>query len=156
LCSFPPESRSPEMAQHHTMMPYGGHKFSLRRLIIHYIRHASVGPSFTMLSAAFRLTANRIVCRGALFVGTKPPPTKAMSTLTLTAPPPCYTPAPLPFGLDALSELLRDGIMLIKRTFQPSIQRRKRKGGFLVRQRTVGGRRTLRRRRAKGRMRLGI
>jgi large subunit ribosomal protein L34 len=43
----------------------------------------------------------------------------------------------------------------IKRTFQPSIQRKKRKMGFLVRQRTVGGRRILARRRAKGRHRLG-
>jgi large subunit ribosomal protein L34 len=43
----------------------------------------------------------------------------------------------------------------IKRTFQPSIIRKKRKMGFLVRQRTVGGRRILNRRRAKGRARLG-
>jgi large subunit ribosomal protein L34 len=46
-------------------------------------------------------------------------------------------------------------IWLIKRTFQPSIIRKKRKMGFLVRQRTVGGRRTLNRRAAKGRARLG-
>jgi large subunit ribosomal protein L34 len=46
-------------------------------------------------------------------------------------------------------------IWLIKRTFQPSIIRKKRKGGFLVLQRTVGGRRTLARRAAKGRKRLG-
>ena len=43
----------------------------------------------------------------------------------------------------------------VKRTFQPSVIRKKRKTGFLVRQRTVGGRRTLQRRRAKGRWRLG-
>jgi large subunit ribosomal protein L34 len=42
-----------------------------------------------------------------------------------------------------------------KRTFQPSIIRKKRKTGFLVRQRTVGGRNTLARRKAKGRWRLG-
>jgi large subunit ribosomal protein L34 len=46
-------------------------------------------------------------------------------------------------------------IWFIKRTFQPSIIRKKRKMGFLVRQRTVGGRRTLARRKAKGRWRLG-
>ena len=45
-------------------------------------------------------------------------------------------------------------IWLIKRTFQPSIIRKKRKMGFLVRQRTVGGRRVLNRRKAKGRARL--
>jgi large subunit ribosomal protein L34 len=46
-------------------------------------------------------------------------------------------------------------VWLIKRTFQPSIIRKKRKTGFLVRQRTVGGRRTLNRRAHKGRWRLG-
>ena len=53
------------------------------------------------------------------------------------------------------STSLADGLLFIKRTFQPSIIRKKRKTGFLVRQRTVGGRRTLKRRKAKGRWRLG-
>ena len=43
----------------------------------------------------------------------------------------------------------------IKRTFQPSIIRKRRKAGFLTRQKTVGGRRVLARRKQKGRMRLG-
>ncbi len=43
----------------------------------------------------------------------------------------------------------------IKRTYQPSIIRKRRKTGFLSRQKTVGGRRILKRRRNKGRMRLG-
>ena len=47
------------------------------------------------------------------------------------------------------------GIWLIKRTFQPSIIRKRRKTGFLKRQKSVGGRRVLKRRLAKGRMRLG-
>ncbi len=43
----------------------------------------------------------------------------------------------------------------IKRTFQPSIIRKRRKHGFLRRKESVGGRRVLKRRMAKGRARLG-
>ena len=44
----------------------------------------------------------------------------------------------------------------MKRTFQPSVVRRKRTHGFLVRMRTRAGRAVIRARRAKGRARLGI
>ncbi len=44
---------------------------------------------------------------------------------------------------------------LIKRTYQPSIIRKRRKHGFMRRKESVGGRRVLKRRLAKGRMRLG-
>uniref|UniRef100_A0A7S2R1F3 Large ribosomal subunit protein bL34m n=1 Tax=Eucampia antarctica TaxID=49252 RepID=A0A7S2R1F3_9STRA len=53
------------------------------------------------------------------------------------------------------SSLLSDFLHWIKRTFQPSIIRKRRKHGFLERQRSVGGRRVLKRRMAKGRTRLG-
>lgn len=43
---------------------------------------------------------------------------------------------------------------LIKRTFQPSIIRKKRKCGYLKRSKSVGGRKILRRRMQKGRARL--
>lgn len=43
-----------------------------------------------------------------------------------------------------------------KRTYQPSKIRRKRTHGFLVRSRTKAGKNIIRRRRAKGRKRLGI
>ena len=43
---------------------------------------------------------------------------------------------------------------LIKRTFQPSIIRKRRKQGFLKRHKSVGGRRMLKRRMLKGRKRL--
>ena len=49
---------------------------------------------------------------------------------------------------------LLDGIMNIKRTFQPSLLRRKRKHGFLARIETKDGRHILNRRRAKGRRQL--
>lgn len=46
------------------------------------------------------------------------------------------------------------GIMMIKRTFQPSLVRMKRKHGFLARQQTKDGRKVLNRRKNKGRRRL--
>jgi large subunit ribosomal protein L34 len=55
---------------------------------------------------------------------------------------------------NVLSDLIDAGIMYIKRTFQPSLLRRKRKHGFLARVRTKDGRRVLTRRRLKKRTKL--
>jgi large subunit ribosomal protein L34 len=44
----------------------------------------------------------------------------------------------------------------MKRTYQPSVIRRRRTHGFLVRMKTRGGRAVIRARRAKGRARLGL
>ena len=53
-----------------------------------------------------------------------------------------------------LNALLRAGLWLIKRTFQPSLIRRKRKHGFLARAGTKDGVHVLNRRRQKGRRKL--
>lgn len=60
------------------------------------------------------------------------------------------------FGEDAdsLMQSLLDAVFNIKRTFQPSLLRRKRKHGFLARIRTKDGRHVLNRRRTKGRTKL--
>lgn len=81
-------------------------------------------------------------------------PTSSSSAAT-TRPP----ASPLSFPsvnsiFDRLINELADGIMLLKRTFQPSLMRRKRKHGFLSRLNDRNGRKVLNRRLEKGRRQL--
>lgn len=65
---------------------------------------------------------------------------------------PSISLAPVVFNVPkSVMELLLDGILFLKRTFQPSLLRRKRKHGFLVRAATNNGNKTLNRRRTKKR-----
>lgn len=58
--------------------------------------------------------------------------------------------------INGLASLLGDlSTWLIKRTYQPSIIKKRRTHGFMKRKESVGGRRVLKRRLAKGRIRLG-
>jgi large subunit ribosomal protein L34 len=69
---------------------------------------------------------------------------------------PSLTVFATPWFNAGFSNVCRQGKKPMKRTFQPSVVRRKRTHGFLVRMRTRGGRAVIRARRAKGRARLGV
>ena len=56
--------------------------------------------------------------------------------------------------LNSSSSIVSWAIWLIKRTYQPSLLRKKRQCGYMKRRKSVGGRRILKRRRMKGRKRL--
>ena len=81
----------------------------------------------------------------------------AVSTVVSSVPP-LFTSLFLPSITSAVrvsaSSLLDSFVVFVKRTFQPSVLRRKRKTGFLARLRTRQGRKVMNRRRGKGRVEL--
>mmetsp|Transcript_3927 Transcript_3927/g.4698 ORF Transcript_3927/g.4698 Transcript_3927/m.4698 type:complete len:114 (-) Transcript_3927:224-565(-) len=100
-----------------------------------------VGARASLLAQRATTTAHRQIAISAF--PTPPPPTNAQLSLWQ------------PNISSYLSDLLQSAVWFIKRTYQPSIIRKRRKTGFLKRHKSVGGRRTLRRRFNKGRARLG-
>ena len=115
---------------------------------------------------SLRLLASKIVAPRlasfapkVLFGGSAPQPQSVLGhgqSLILGSSSTVMSPTLRPAAINSFvwESLVNVSVWFIKRTFQPSIMKRKRRMGFLVRQRTVGGRKVLKRRREKGRRRL--
>jgi large subunit ribosomal protein L34 len=138
LLAFIVETKAP---QHHTqesMLSFASRMMSGR--VLHFGRHAMRSTnSLRPFSCGLHLQA-----------------TSPAGTLSTIASPPGVASSSISNKLSLIVNdcLASISIWLIKRTFQPSLLRKKRKHGFLQRSATPGGRKILKRRKAKGRARL--
>jgi large subunit ribosomal protein L34 len=97
--------------------------------------------------------------KAPLFVDNSRVITTPLGLMTGSDQVPMFTPVEALEGgvgkdVSPLDSLLQEAISFIKRTFQPSLIRRKRKHGFLHRMRTKDGRTIMNNRRRKGRRKL--
>lgn len=75
----------------------------------------------------------------------------SISTSITTTLAPSNILSPISKSINIVTEIFSAGLLFLKRTFQPSILRRKRKHGFLARKADKDGRHVLNRRKEKGR-----
>lgn len=127
------------MAKHSPVTMVSSSSSGLGRKII-------TGNNNTILSLC-RDVASSVLSRlvGAPRPATLPPSLRGMTVTSENA---------LTLSNSNSSSILSWAIWLIKRTYQPSLLKKKRQCGYMKRRQSVGGRRILKRRRKKGRKRL--
>ncbi len=127
-------------------------------LLIVHGEYFSIAPKMSLIrclrSTAFRPTWSVAAVPQQRFISVAAPSSSSAMVTTTAARPTALTFPSVNSIFNRLINELADGIMLLKRTFQPSLMRRKRKHGFLSRLNDRNGKKVLNRRLEKGRRQL--